>query len=518
MIKEEKIFEQLETKYRRQQSLISFRNKNNFYIKSDNNKKRNNSFLKKNYKTIDDFLKFNRNIKIISKKEIIVYNTPFEINTSKKIQGIPIKGNNIIQDISPFSSNIINNLKKTTNLSIINVSNNFGLIGFKNIGNSCYMNSVLQILFNTPGFLINLREYKNSSNYQQNHLIEALIELSYGQKQIGPLKKIKEEMSEIDYSYGQNVQKDSQKFGIDLIEQIIVSMKGETSSSDSDENYEDEIKEIGKIKYLNFLNNAKCDLTSFEKMFLLHESFMKFNGNKISKIGFENWLSINLTFPNNNRTCSIEDLLSMKYQKLENCFLNQNLTNIKGGNKYINFNDNFNYNNNYIYENEDEDEDEDYNDILNEHSFLKYIEFRFNQFINMMKIFWNKLFSKVNNYNKKENFSIRQIASLPKILIISINRAILGQQFHCNKLNFRKYLNLNDYLDKMVFQNDSNSGLYRLYAVNECFSLEKNLGHYLSYIEKEEGIWLKFDDKKISKETPKFKGNRYVVGLYYIRV
>lgn len=93
----------------------------------------------------------------------------------------------------------------------------------------------------------------------------------------------------------------------------------------------------------------------------------------------------------------------------------------------------------------------------------------------------------------------------------------MGQQFHCNKLNFRKYLNLNDYLDKMIFQNDYSSGLYKLYAVNECFSLEKNLGHYISYVEKKEDKLFKFDDKRISNETPKFIGNRYVVGLYYIR-
>lgn len=127
------------------------------------------------------------------------------------------------------------------------------------------------------------------------------------------------------------------------------------------------------------------------------------------------------------------------------------------------------------------------------------------------------MFPEEKENKKKENFSFKQIASLPNILIITINRAILGQQFHCNKLNFKKYLNLNDYLDKMIFQNDYNSGLYKLYAVNECFSLEKNTGHYKSYVEKEEDKWFKFDDEKISDETPKFIGNRYVVGLYYTR-
>ena len=512
MIKEEKIFKKPEKKCRRQQSLINYTSKNIFYAQDNNDKKRNNSFFKKNYKTIEAFLKLNSKLTIISKKEIITNITPFEINTSEKIQENSAKENDKnFQDKPSFSLKIINNEKKNNDSKIINEQNNLELIGFKNIGNSCYMNSVLQILFRTPGFLINLKEYQNNPNYQPNPLIDALIELSNGQNQIASLRKIKREMSEIDYSYGQNVQKDSQKFGIDLIEQIIVSMKGETISSDNDENYEDENEEIGEIKYFNFLN-TKPELTSLEKMFLLNESFMKFGKNKIPKNGFENWLSINLTFPNNNRTYKIEDLLSMKYIKLENTFLNENFINIGIPNQIINFNENLN-NNEYIEKNEDDD----YNDIYKNHSFWENLKFRFEQIWYFLKSCWDDWLHGENKDNKKENFSFKQIASLPNILIISINRAILGQRFHFNKLNFGKYLNLNDYLDKMIFQNDSSSGLYKLYAVNECFSLEKNLGHYLSYVKKEEDNWLKFDDKRISDETPKFEDNRYVVGLYYIR-
>ena len=516
MIKEEKIYEPLETKCRRQKSLISHKSKN-FYVigNNNNNKKRNNSFIKKCNKTIDDFLKFNPNINIICKKEFFTNNIHLEISKNEKLQEISIKEkNDNFQNLSSFSLNNINYQEKINNSNIKNELNDFRLIGFKNIGNSCYMNSVLQIILRTPGFLKILRGYQNSPNYQPNSLIDALIELSNGQKQIAPLKIIKKEMSEIDYSYGIKAQKDSQKFGIDLIEQIIVSMKGETSSTDSDENYEDENEETGEIKYFNFLNNTTSELTSLEKMFLLHESFMKLGENKVQKIGFENWLSINLTFPNDNRTYSIEDLLSMKYKKLEVSFLNENFKNNENINKYINFNENLNFDNKYI----DENENDDYNDIFQSHPFLDYIKFRFNQFCVLMKTYWNKWFSNENKDNKKANFSLKQIASLPNILIISINRAILGQQFHFNKLKFRKYLNLNDYLDQVIFQNDSSSGLYKLYAVNECFSLEGNLGHYLSYVEKDEDFWVKFDDQRLSYEAPKFNGNRYVVGLYYIKV
>lgn len=164
-------------------------------------------------------------------------------------------------------------------------------------------------------------------------------------------------------------------------------MKGDYSS-DSDENYDDENEEIEAIKYFNFIKNTMSELTSLEKMFLLHESFIKLSKNKIPKNGFENWLSINLSFPNSNRTCSIEDLLSIKYQKLVNNFLKENLTNIEVQNKIINFNENLN-DNKYI----DENEDEDYNDIFRNHSILEILKFKFEQFCNMLKTCWNNLFS-----------------------------------------------------------------------------------------------------------------------------
>ena len=506
--KNEKIYERIEAKCRRQ-SWMNYR-RNKFDLPEDNNKKRNNTFKKINNKTINDFSKLNRNIKLISKKEINMNDTQFETDESKEEENNTIKENFLnFQDMSSFSFNFINNKKKKI-LNIKKESNDFRPIGFKNIGNSCYINSVLQILFRTPGFLKNLRECQNSPNYQPNILIEALIELSNGQKTISPLRIIKNKMSEIDYTYGQNVQKDSQKFGIDLIEQIIVSIKGETSSDDEN----DEKEEIGENIYFKFLNDSSKQMTSFEKMFLIHESYIKFGKDKMCKNGFENWLTINLTFPNNHNTYSIEDLLSMKYQKLDNIFLRENSKIIQEENKFFNYYDKLNFNSKCI----DENENDNYNDIYQNHSFLEYIQFRFNQFCYMVKQYFRNLFSKENNNIKREYISFKQLASLPNILIISINRAILGQEFHYNKLKFSKYLNVNDYLDKVIFPNDSSSGLYKLYGVNECFSLEKNLGHYLSYVEKEEDIWLKFDDERIDIKTPNFKGNRYVVGLYYIKI
>jgi ubiquitin C-terminal hydrolase len=43
--------------------------------------------------------------------------------------------------------------------------NKYNLKGYENIGNSCYINSFLQILWHTPNFTKNLKkEYKNSKN------------------------------------------------------------------------------------------------------------------------------------------------------------------------------------------------------------------------------------------------------------------------------------------------------------------------------------------------------------------
>ena len=50
-------------------------------------------------------------------------------------------------------------------------------IGFPNIGNSCYMNSFLQILFHIPNFLNVLRE-NDTDYYKQDTLIYNIIYLS----------------------------------------------------------------------------------------------------------------------------------------------------------------------------------------------------------------------------------------------------------------------------------------------------------------------------------------------------
>ena len=96
-------------------------------------------------------------------------------------------------------------IHENNNRNFQNSSKSFKLVGLKNIGNSCYMNSILQILFRTPKFLENLRKYYYSQDYKDNPLINSLIELSENPKSITALKMIKREMARVDISYGKNI-------------------------------------------------------------------------------------------------------------------------------------------------------------------------------------------------------------------------------------------------------------------------------------------------------------------------
>ena len=130
----------------------------------------------------------------------------------------------------------------------------------------------------------------------------------------------------------------------------------------------------------------------------------------------------------------------------------------------------------------------------------------------IVKKFFSQENKEQNNYNNIKEFCVRKIASLPIILNISINRAFTGKSLVSNKLQYEEEINLNNYIDEII-KEDNNT--YKLYAVNECFGLTKHSGHYYFYV-KVNNTWLKFDDRHVSEETPNFN-SKYVVGLYYIK-
>ena len=121
----------------------------------------------------------------------------------------------------------------------------------------------------------------------------------------------------------------------------------------------------------------------------------------------------------------------------------------------------------------------------------------------------DKVKMKKNNYIK-----FRRLASLPKILIISINRAILGKKFNLDRLKYNDDLDMGPFIDKDLLGNNK-STKYKLFAVNECIGSTRLSGHCFSYI-KLDNDWYKFNDDYVCKDSPNYSSN-YVVGLYYIQ-
>lgn len=382
----------------------------------------------------------------------------------------------------------------------------FKIIGFDNIGHSCYMNSFLQILFHTPKFLKELKEIYNNNKSNETIdllLIKTLIDLSMNPKDNKKLKSIKKIMSTIDESYGNYIQNDSQEFGISLINKIITDLKPESPSSDDEEEVEDSInnhivnnkinKEYKIQKFNNYINRyyPKDKEIIFEKMFQFHESEIKkfdklkdknkINSNdselgEIKNFNFETFINIELIIPDNIKKKKYElfDLLKLKYIPEFILTNDESLSD----NKIIEY-------------------------ILKVYESIK-------EFIN----FFKKKYKNLNQENNNPILCFNKIVSLPNILIITINRALLGKSFNSNILSFNETLDLKEFIDEDILGKDKKT-LYRLYAINECFGFIKDYGHYYSYI-KLENNWIKFDDKIWKNENPKFE-SRYVVGLYYVK-
>ena len=361
--------------------------------------------------------------------------------------------------------------------------------GFPNIGHSCYMNSFLQILLNTPHFLENL---KICSKESPNHpLIDHLIQLS-NFPDVRSLIEIKRIMAEEDERFGKYAQNDSQEFGIKLINKIIMILKGKESFSE-EENYDDEEinllknKNYKKDKFNQYINNycKKENETLLEKMFQFHEIIYNIDINekevgKYKKIDFNSFINIDLVFPNNNdkfnlfKTYNLYDLLKDKYLKIPK----------------------FN---------------------ITDNSFQKIMDI-WEKFLNYLKKILN-ITSEENDLDyttiKINNIVYNNLYSLPKILIISINRAFHGQYVNRSKLIFEEILDLKDFLDPDASPNEDTT--YKLYGINECYRGLFDFGHCYSFV-KINNEWYKLDDnKKVAiKEKLEFNSN-HVVGLYYIK-
>ncbi len=323
------------------------------------------------------------------------------------------------------------------------------LFGFPNVGQSCYMNSFLQILLHTPHFMETLKESYNGID--KHPLIESLIQISKSPN-INSLKQIKQIMAEEDDSFGREVPNDSQEFGINLLNKIITIIKGNLSFEEetNEKEINEEIDKDYKIQKYNNYKKKYCKKgIKLDEMFEFHEIMFNIvsNGIKIGSyksIDFNSFLNIDLTFPikGKKNSYSLTELLKYKYPK-------NPLNDIK-------------------------EEETGSNNILN-------ILF---QFIEKLKDILN-LFSSCNKVDEDDEDEVNtndidlfysNLVSLPNILIISINRAFIGKTIINKTLDFNETLDLKDYIEN-DFLDEEKETKYKLYGVNICYKSFFNNGH-----------------------------------------
>ena len=188
-------------------------------------------------------------------------------------------------------------------------------IGFINIGNTCYMNSFLQIILHSPNFLNELKIFSKKHKLG-NNLIENIIKLSEYPNKTEHLFFIKDYMKNVSYDYGSYTQNDSQEFGKDLINEIINEIKRilNISYEYSDSERDVYSKYTKKIKYKNFIDKYQNNEINIEKMFTINEIeefWDKTNKDYIFNTSFD----IELIFPKSQtkKIYKLNELLDYKY-------------------------------------------------------------------------------------------------------------------------------------------------------------------------------------------------------------
>ena len=400
-------------------------------------------------------------------------------------------------------------------------------VGFPNLGHTCYMNSFLQILIHTPNFIKEL-EILRKKNKINKELVNCLINLPM--EQYHNLSKIKEIMGVIDKSYSKFCQKDSQKFGIDLLNYLIEIIKGENEDEDEDKEDSHNSKEknnslesdltfenfgaIKKEKFDNYKdgNFPQKNEISLEKMFLFHESKIKIEiySKEIKKIKFEAYLNIEINLTNKSNQTNLIDLLKNIYDN------NNDRNKIKIINEIQN----------EIIIPKEKIEYEDNQPVNETKNYMTFGQKICNCVSNIFKNFTDCICQKNKddaietnseiNTKKEKYFTQRKIVNLPKILIITINRAILGEPFNMSFIHFEKELDIKPFLDDDLLNFQSQNTQYNLYAINECRSNNGKSGHYYSFINTSDDEWFEFNDEYTSRAQPSFN-SRNVVGLFYVK-
>jgi len=178
------------------------------------------------------------------------------------------------------------------------------------IGNSCYINSFLQILFHIPNFLNVLSEY-DIEDYGQDDLIYNIFYLSKFPFNSEYLYKIKKIMGEVNSKYGAFEPGDSQSFAIDFLDKLISESKNENSKDQSMISI-DESHYSKKKKFSNFVEKYNNKEDPIEKLFQFVEVSVGYNNLDSFSIN----LHVELDFPPNYvRSISLINLLNNKLTK-----------------------------------------------------------------------------------------------------------------------------------------------------------------------------------------------------------
>lgn len=118
-----------------------------------------------------------------------------------------------------------------------------------------------------------------------------------------------------------------------------------------------------------------------------------------------------------------------------------------------------------------------------------------------------------NKYLEDNN---NKLVKLPKILMITLLRAVNNQPLIETSVKINDKIDLKEFID-IDFGKYNKPAEYTLYALNVCIGNNKRYGHYYAYILINK-IWYKFDDSYVHSVN-KYEIERdlpFIYGIYYI--